>query len=139
MTENDFQRFSVMKMLNLTVLSPEKQVFQGKVLSVKAPATEGEIEIYVGHAPFLAVLSAGYMVIQCENGTEKKYFLTSGYLDVHKSVTIIADNIMDADSVTSEFIQSQIDFFEKKLHTSDHLDDVAFNHAADSVARYKQL
>ena len=139
MMENASQRFSVMKMLNVTVLSPEKQVFQGKVLSVKAPAMEGDIEIYAGHTPFLAVLSAGYLIIQCENGIEKKYFLTSGYLDVHKIVTIIADYIIDSDSVTSDFIHSRIDFFEKKLQDSAHIDDVAFNHAVDALARYKQL
>lgn len=46
-------------MLQLKIVSPEKVVFQGEVVSVLAPGTLGSFEILNDHAPIISSLEEG--------------------------------------------------------------------------------
>lgn len=46
-------------MLQLKIVSPEKVVFQGKVVSVLVPGTLGSFEILNDHAPIISSLEEG--------------------------------------------------------------------------------
>ena len=48
-----------MKELQLKIISPEKLLFQGSVLFVKLPGTDGEFGILPDHAPLIASLGKG--------------------------------------------------------------------------------
>ena len=45
--------------LNVSVISPEKTMFEGSVDSVVAPAYDGEVGILPGHAPMMTLLGKG--------------------------------------------------------------------------------
>ena len=47
------------KELHLTVVSPERTVYDGKVLSVTLPGEVGSFQILPGHAPLISSLGAG--------------------------------------------------------------------------------
>ncbi len=46
-------------MLQLKIVSPEKVVFQGEVVSVLVPGTLGSFEILNNHAPIISSLEEG--------------------------------------------------------------------------------
>ena len=49
------------KELHLTVVSPERTVYDGKVLSVTLPGELGSFQVLPGHAPLISSLVAGEM------------------------------------------------------------------------------
>lgn len=49
------------KELHLTVVSPERTVYDGKVLSVTLPGELGSFQVLPGHAPLISSLAAGEM------------------------------------------------------------------------------
>ena len=59
--------------MNLTVLTPEKEIYQGQITSVKVPGISGQFEILNNHAPIVAALGQGDVRIIDAKG-EKKIF-----------------------------------------------------------------
>lgn len=74
--------------LHVTVISPEKTIFDGAAESVVAPAWDGEIGILRGHAPLMTVLGAGDMRIT-RAGTEERFHLDGGFLQVVDNVVTV--------------------------------------------------
>ena len=52
----------MMKGLHLTIVSPEKELFNGEVESVTLPGTMGSFSILPQHAPIVSSLGAGTLV-----------------------------------------------------------------------------
>ena len=48
-------------MLNLRIVSPEKVVYDGRVMRVVVPGTLGEFEILENHAPIISSLKMKYL------------------------------------------------------------------------------
>jgi F-type H+-transporting ATPase subunit epsilon len=63
-------------MLTVSVISPEKVVFEGQASSVTAPGHDGELGILAGHAPLMTVLGTG--TLRVSGGSEAKAFRVSG-------------------------------------------------------------
>ena len=61
-----------MKELHLSIVSPEKSIFDGDVKIVTLPGTVGSFSILPGHAPIVSSLQAGtlsYTTMECEERT----------------------------------------------------------------------
>lgn len=69
-------------MLNLTICSREKELFQGKADSVYVPAKEGDFEILSGHAPLLGLLKKGKIRLRTSQ-QEKTFDVKAGFIEVH--------------------------------------------------------
>jgi len=86
--------------MDVTIVSPEKRVWQGEADMVVARSPEGEFGIMRGHIPFLAALVPG--AVRVVAGEEQhEFFVPGGFLeasgvmdDYH--VIVLAD---DADAV----------------------------------------
>src|SRR3989442_6494341 len=50
--------------MHVTVVSPERAVFDGAADAVVAPAYDGQVGILPGHAPFLALLGTGVLAVR---------------------------------------------------------------------------
>lgn len=74
--------------LHVTVISPEKTVFDGEADSVVAPAFDGEIGILRNHAPLMTVLGEGEMRIT-RGGAEERFRLEGGFLQVVDNVVTV--------------------------------------------------
>ena len=67
--------------LKVTVLSPEKTLFEGSVDSVVAPAYDGEVGILPGHAPMMTLLGKGTLRLGAE-GRAGRFNVEGGFLQV---------------------------------------------------------
>ena len=71
--------------MNLIVLTPEKEIYQGKITSIKVPGINGQFEILNNHAPIVAALGQGDVRI-LDNAGEKKIFkIKKGFIEVLKN------------------------------------------------------
>ncbi len=77
------------------IVSAEQAIFSGLVELLVANASEGEVGIAYGHAPFLASLQPGPVRIKKQNGEEDVFFVSGGYLEVQPhAVTVLADTAL---------------------------------------------
>ena len=45
--------------MTLEIITPEKKLFNGEVISVKLPGSTGEFEVLNNHAPIISTLNKG--------------------------------------------------------------------------------
>lgn len=70
-----------MKNLHLSIVSPERSIFEGEVESVNLPGTMGAFTILPQHAPIVSSLRSGTL-FYVENGTEKSLDIQGGFVEM---------------------------------------------------------
>ena len=68
-------------MLKVSVISPERILFDGEATSVVAPAFDGEVGILGGHAPMMTLLSRGELRLGAGAGA-RRFAVVGGFLQV---------------------------------------------------------
>jgi len=68
--------------MQLTILTPEKEIFSGAVKSVKVPGTSGQFEILAGHAPIVSSLTNGEIRVLDDKGSRLLYTIDRGFVEV---------------------------------------------------------
>ncbi|NBB89087.1 MAG: ATP synthase F1 subunit epsilon [Bacteroidetes bacterium] len=86
--------------MNVHILSPEEKLFQGKASVLTLPGEDGSFQILPQHAPIVASLADGDILIKNEKGEEEKLFIRSGFIEVlNNTVNIL---VQGAKPVSSE-------------------------------------
>jgi F-type H+-transporting ATPase subunit epsilon len=67
--------------LKVSVISPERLLFEGETDSVVAPAFDGEVGILTGHAPMLTLLGKGTLRLGAVAGA-RRFQVSGGFLQV---------------------------------------------------------
>ncbi|MDO8535700.1 MAG: hypothetical protein Q7S30_01635 [Candidatus Omnitrophota bacterium] len=79
-----------MKEFKLSISTPEKTIFDGKVVSLVAPAENGYLGILADHAGLIASLKYGNIIIRKNSGEAVKITLSGkGFLEVDKNEATI--------------------------------------------------
>ena len=68
-------------MLKVSVISPERVLFEGEAASVVAPAFDGEVGILDNHAPMMTLLGKGSLRLGGSGG-DKRFDIEGGFLQV---------------------------------------------------------
>ena len=69
--------------MHVTVISPERSLFDGEAESVIAPAFDGQVGILPRHAPFMTLLGDGVLAVRAKGGGESRRFrVRGGFLQV---------------------------------------------------------
>lgn len=71
-----------MKDLHLTIVSPEKSVFDGDVKIVTLPGTIGSFSILPGHAPIASSLKAGIVSYTTMDDGEHTLEIGGGFIEM---------------------------------------------------------
>ena len=69
-------------MLKVSVISPERTLFEGDADSVVAPAYDGEVGILTGHAPMMTLLGSGTLRLSGGAGGAQRFTVEGGFLQV---------------------------------------------------------
>ena len=76
----------------LEIITPEKELFNGEVDSVKLPGTNGEFEILNNHAPIISTLSKGEIRVITNKKNIEKFNINGGVIEMQKNkVIVLAD------------------------------------------------
>ena len=74
--------------LKVSVISPEKTVFEGEADQVVVPAWDGQLGVLKGHAPMLVLLGAGELRIT-RGGADQRFQIRGGFLQVADDVVTV--------------------------------------------------
>ena len=86
--------------IHCDIASAEEMIFTGRVESLVAAGSLGDLGIYPGHAPLLTALIPGPVRIVKQNGEEEIYYVSGGFLEVQPgTVNILADTAIRAHDV----------------------------------------
>lgn len=67
--------------MKVTVISPERALFDGEAEAVVAPAFDGQVGILPRHAPFMTLLGEGVLTVQA-TGEATRFQVAGGFLQV---------------------------------------------------------
>jgi F-type H+-transporting ATPase subunit epsilon len=91
------------------LVSPERLLLSESVLSVVVPGAEGEFTVLKDHAPFMATVKPGCVVVTLVGGGVQKFFVRGGFADVNGSgLTILAEQAIPVESLSAEVIATEI-------------------------------
>ncbi|HET7251634.1 MAG TPA: F0F1 ATP synthase subunit epsilon [Gemmatimonadales bacterium] len=78
--------------MRVTVIAPDRALFDGDATSVVAPAYDGLVGILPGHAPFLTVLGTGALTIP-HGSASSRFTVQGGFLQVvGDTVRVVAEH-----------------------------------------------
>lgn len=81
-----------MAVMQVAIVSAEKEIFSGEASALFAPAEGGEVGILPRHAELLAKLRPGQVRVQDAAGEEQLIYVSGGILEVQPHVvTILSD------------------------------------------------
>lgn len=70
-------------MLTVSVISPERILFEGQASAVVAPGWDGELGVLPGHAPLMTVLGKGVLRL---DGASQRFQVDGGFMQVVDNV-----------------------------------------------------
>jgi F-type H+-transporting ATPase subunit epsilon len=77
--------------MRVTVIAPERAVFDGEAEAVTAPAFDGQVGILPRHAPFLTMLGEGRLTVRAADGA-RTFRVRGGFLQVvDDTVRVVAE------------------------------------------------
>lgn len=77
--------------INLLIVTPYEDFFEGMVDSVRIPTVDGEFGFMAGHSPFVAALEPGACALT-NNGETKYCMLSEGYCEINGMLALIVCN-----------------------------------------------
>ena len=80
----------------LVALTPEKELFNSEITSVKVPGTTGQFEILNGHAPIVAALGEGEVRILDSEGQKTTFNIKKGFIEViNNEVSLLIQSLAE--------------------------------------------
>jgi F-type H+-transporting ATPase subunit epsilon len=109
------------------LVSPERLVFSGEVEHVVVPGSEGEFGVLAGHAPVVAMLKPGILVV-LEPGPARRIVVGGGYAEVNpQGLTVLAELAVPIEDFDRARLAAQI------KDTEDDVADLAEGAARDKA------
>ena len=71
--------------MHISVLTPDKEIFDGKITSVKVPGVGGQFEVLNNHAAIVSALGEGQVRLIPENGEKITFGIEKGFIEVLKN------------------------------------------------------
>ncbi len=125
-----------MKKLHLSIVTPERIVYEDEVDSVSVMTDMGEVTVLPDHIPLVANLRAGELTLR-KNGDVSYLVASTGFLEVRpgNKIVVLADTAERAEELELEKIEEARERARQFLLEKRHLDDVAFADAAAILER----
>ena len=78
---------------DLEVITPEGSALRERVTSVRLPGTDGSFGILARHAPLVAALEPGLLLVEREDGRREPYAVGEGFVEVRTTgVRVLVDS-----------------------------------------------
>ena len=78
--------------MKLEILTPEKKLFEGEVISVQVPGKSGRFEMLNNHMPIVSSLNKGSIKITDSNNKTQEIKINSGVIELkNNSIIILAE------------------------------------------------
>lgn len=82
--------------MNLTVLTPDRELFNGEVESSTFPGAKGSFQILKGHAAVISALDEGTLKYKTTAGEESSYKVSGGVIEAsNDKITVLVEKVLD--------------------------------------------
>ena len=113
-------------LIQVDIVSAEKEIFSGEAQMVFAPAAMGEVGISPGHAPLVTRMTPGEVRVKDSNGNELAFYVSGGLLEVQpRIITVLSDTAERAEDLDEAAILKAKEEAEQALHEKDSKIDYA--------------
>ena len=75
--------------MTLEILTPDKIVYQGEIIAVTVPGSMGSFQILNQHAPIIATLEQGNVVVRSATKSTDTFSIRGGVVEVLRNKVII--------------------------------------------------
>jgi F-type H+-transporting ATPase subunit epsilon len=104
-----------MATFHFDLVAPDKLLFSGDVDQVDVPGAEGDFGVLAGHAPLVAMLKPGVLVVHV-GGEKKRIVVFGGFAEVNpQGLTILADVATAVEDVDRAAIAAHIQEMEENV------------------------
>lgn len=73
--------------MKVTIVSPEKTLYEGEATGVKLPGAQGRFEVLEGHAPIISTLTNG--TVECVGDTPFEVKVNGGFVEVARNIVSV--------------------------------------------------
>jgi F-type H+-transporting ATPase subunit epsilon len=78
----------------LSLLTPERSVFEGAVEYVQVPGLAGYLGVLANHAALVTGLAGGTLTVRKAGGEEARWSVSGGFFEVSSNrATVLADSV----------------------------------------------
>lgn len=100
--------------IRVRLVTPEKIFLDGTVDSVSLPSQSGQLEALYGHAPLLAELGAGEVMLHGGDIGDQQFFVASGFVEVLPDrVTILAESATRPNEISVPDARAELEHGEQ--------------------------
>lgn len=79
--------------MKLTIITPDKPVFDGDATSVTVPGSAGAFEVLENHAPIVSTLEDGKVIVRTSKGHEIIHIIGGVVEVINNNITVLAEGI----------------------------------------------
>src|ERR1700733_3801146 len=103
-------------MLDVEVLTPEGEVFEGEVRQLSTRTEVGEIGVLANHAPLLAALRPTVLRLHVSDSETKRYAQSHGWLQIYGNrARLLVEEALDPESLDAGALKEQLSDAERRL------------------------
>ena len=107
-------------MVDVEVLTPEGEVFNGEVRQVSTRTAVGELGILANHAPLLASLAPTELRLHVSDSETKRYAQAHGWLQVFGNhAKLLVEEALDPEQLDAATLKEQLADAEQRLSESE--------------------
>ena len=82
--------------MNISVLTPDQEIFEGAIESVKIPGVKGEFQVLKNHAPIVSALGEGKVTIVKEDGEKLAFEIEKGFIEVlNNEISLLVQGVSE--------------------------------------------
>ena len=91
------------RLLRVDIVAPDKRVFQGYAAGLRAPGIDGSFQILYNHAPMIASLNVGPLVLTLADMGKIVFATSGGFIEVIGNiVTVLAETAEPASDIDTD-------------------------------------
>ena len=105
---------------DLTIISAESKVFEGKVENILVPGMVGDFLVLANHAPCISSIRPGFLEFSEGTSDKQKYFVSGGIIEViNNMVSVLVDSAVSGEKIVKEDITNLIAEVDERLSAAD--------------------
>ena len=105
----------------LSIISAESKVFEGKVESILVPGMVGDFLVLSNHAPCISSIRPGFLEFSEGTSDKQRYFVSGGIIEVSNNnmVSVLVDSAVSGEKIVEEDITNLISEVDDRLSAAD--------------------
>ena len=105
---------------DLTIISAESKVFEGKVENILVPGMVGDFLVLSNHAPCISSIRPGFLEFSEGTSDKQRYFVSGGIIEIiNNIVSVLVDSAVSGDKIVKEDITNLISEVDDGLSNAD--------------------